>query len=294
MSFKSCVLSRIRVLVILIVWTKFLSRSSRTDLQSPLTSSQNLILYENCPTKSPIFLPTTRWNSGPVVWLRRNTWPAFDYKKKNHDDLTYKQHSLWQLQFVKLKNHENARKQTERTPSIRTLGPCGTAIAKKKKNLLRPSFLLRRSPSNVRSVMPLHQASHCLYDYQACSVGLKMDVYMHRRQESRSESTVNRSTEFEVTTFLRRISACTSVIVGYGMKMKRRLCVFFLRSWQRRRRSEIGCYVYSARRGAAFHRVAWEMFEHWRKNNWWVCVWEVFVMKWLGLISPQKISTKGH
>ena len=51
-----------------------------------------------------------------------------------------------------------------------------------------------------------------------------MDVYMHRRQESRSQSTVdNRSTEFEVTTSLRRNTVCTSVIVGYGVKMKRRL-----------------------------------------------------------------------
>ena len=52
-----------------------------------------------------------------------------------------------------------------------------------------------------------------------------MDVYMHRCQESRSQSTVNRSTEFEVTTSLRRTEHCTSVIVGYGVKMKRRLCV---------------------------------------------------------------------
>ena len=51
-----------------------------------------------------------------------------------------------------------------------------------------------------------------------------------------------------------------------------RVVTFFLRSWQRRRRSEIGCY--SARRGAAFHCIAWEMFEHWRKNNRWVRVWE--------------------
>ena len=106
---------------------------------------------------------------------------------------------------------------------------------------------------------------------------------------------VNRSTEFEVTTSLRRNTVFTSVIVGYGVKMKRRLCVsvqcadcyfFFLRSWQRRRRSEIGCY--SARRGAAFHCIAWEMFEHWRKKNRWVRVWEFFVMKWPGLISLEK------
>ena len=118
-----------------------------------------------------------------------------------------------QLRFVKHKNHENARKQRERTLSVRTLGPCGAATAKKK-NLLHPSsFLLRRSPSKVRSIMPLHRLLIGLYDYQACSVGLKMDVYMHRRQESRSQSTVNRSTEFEVTTSLRRNTVCTSVIV---------------------------------------------------------------------------------
>ena len=53
-----------------------------------------------------------------------------------------------------------------------------------------------------------------------------MDVYMHRRQESRrNQSTVNRSTEFKATTSLRRNTVCTSVIVGYGVKMKRRLCV---------------------------------------------------------------------
>ena len=33
----------------------------------------------------------------------------------------------------------------------------------------------------------------------------------------------NRSTEFDVTTSLRRNTVCTSVIVGYGVKMKRRL-----------------------------------------------------------------------
>ena len=41
-------------------------------------------------------------------------------------------------------------------------------------------------------------------------------------QESQSQSTVNRSTAFEVTTSLWRNTVCTSVIVGYGVKMKRR------------------------------------------------------------------------
>ena len=141
-------------------------------------------------------------------------------KKKNHNDLNNTCSANYG--FVKHKNYENARKQRERTPSVRTLGPCGAAMAKKK-ILLRPSsFLLRRSPSNVRSVMPLHVHMHSLlighYDYQACSVGLKMDVYMHRLQESGSQSTVNRLTEFEVTTSLRRNSVCRSVILGYGVK----------------------------------------------------------------------------
>ena len=35
----------------------------------------------------------------------------------------------------------------------------------------------------------------------------------------------NRSTEFEVTTSLRRNAVCTSLIVGYGVKIKIRLCV---------------------------------------------------------------------
>ena len=147
---------------------------------------------------------------------------SFRLKKKSRRS---KQYSLWQLRFCQAQKPWK-RKETERTYSLRThLGPCGAATAKKK-NLLRPSsFLLRRSPSNVRSVMPLHRLLIGLYDYQACSVGLKMDVYMHRRQESQSQSTVNRSIEFEVTTSLRRNTVCTSVIVGYSVKMKRRLCV---------------------------------------------------------------------
>ena len=85
--------------------------------------------------------------------------------KKNHDDLNNTRFGNYG--FVKHKNHENARKQRERTLSVRTLGPCGAAMAKKK-NLLRPSsFLLRRSPSNVQSVMPLHRLLIGLYDYQS-------------------------------------------------------------------------------------------------------------------------------
>ena len=155
--------------------TKFLSGSSRT-CRSPLTSGQILVLHENYPAKSPIFLPTMRWNPVPFHRLRWKTWLAFDYKKIRDDLNTHS----GVYGFVKLKNHENARKQSQRTPSVRTLGPCRAAMAKQK-NLLRPSsFLLRRSPSNVRSVMPLHRLFIGLYDYQACSVSLKMDVYMHR------------------------------------------------------------------------------------------------------------------
>ena len=68
------------------------------------------------------------------------------------------------------------------------------------------------------------------------------------------------------------------------------LLLFFLWSWQRHRRSEIGCY--SARRGAAFHCIAWEMFEHWWKSNRWVRVWEFFAMKWPRLLSLEKPKRK--
>ena len=78
-----------------------------------------------------------------------------------------------------------------------------------------PSTIAKRCTK--RRIMPLHRLLIGLYDYQACSVGLKMDVYMHRHQDSRSQSTVNRSTEFEVTASLRRNTDCTSVIVGYGV-----------------------------------------------------------------------------
>ena len=213
--------------------------------------------------------------------------------KKNHDNLNNTRSGNYG--FVKLKNHENARKQRERTLSVRTLGPCGAAMAKKK-NFLRPSsFLLRRSPSNVRSVMPLHRLLIGLYDYQACSVGLKTDVYMHRLQESRNQTTVNRSTEFEVTTSWRRNTVCTSVIVGYGVNMKRRLCVsmqcagccFF--SPKLTKTSSIRDRLLLRSKRSSLSTVSLEScLSTDRKNNRWIRVWEFFVMKWLGLISQEK------
>ena len=196
------------------------NRQIAIDLQSNPRPSRKL------PCKKSHFLADDEVESSSIrsAWLKDMT--SFQLQKKSRRS---KQHSLWQLRvfFFQAKNHENTWKQSERTPSVRTLGPCGAAMVKKK-NLLRPSsFLLRRSPSNVRSVMPLHRLLIVLYDYQALSVSLKMDVFMHtcRLQESRSQCTVYRSTEFEVTTCLRRDTVCTSVIVGYGVKMKRRLCV---------------------------------------------------------------------
>ena len=216
---------------------------------------------------------------------------SFRLQKKSR---RLKQYSLWQLRFCQAQKPRK-RKETERTYSLRThFGALRGRGGEEEEPLASVVF----PPSTIaKQCTKRHAATYRLliglYDYQACSVGLKMDVYMHRRQESRSQSTVdNRSTEFEVTTSLRRNTVCTSVIVGYGVKMKIRLSAnvrvvtFFLRSWQRRRRSEIGCY--STRRGAAFHCIAWEMFEHWRKNNRWVRVWEFFVMKWPGLISLEK------
>ena len=51
-----------------------------------------------------------------------------------------------------------------------------------------------------------------------------MDVYMHRGQESRSQSTVKEIDRVRGDDVLAK-EHCTSVIVGYGEKMKRRLCV---------------------------------------------------------------------
>ena len=54
-----------------------------------------------------------------------------------------------------------------------------------KNPLCQSSFLLLRMPSNVQSVVPLHRFLFGLYDYQACSVALNMDVYMHWLQDSK-------------------------------------------------------------------------------------------------------------
>ena len=121
-------------------------------------------------------------------------------------------------------NHENARKQN--VLSLYALW----GLARPQWRRRRTSCVRRLSSFDdrqaiYRSVMSLHRLLIGLYDYQACSVDLKMDVCMHKLQESRSQTTVNRSTEFEVTTSLRRNTVCTSMIVGYGVKMKRRLCV---------------------------------------------------------------------
>ena len=181
-------------------WNIDCSGSSQT-CRLPLTSSQILVLHESYPAKSPIFLPTMRWNPVPFDRLRSKIWPAFDYKKIR-DGLNNTRSGNYG--FVKLKNHENAIKQSERTPSVRTLGPCGAAMAKKKNLLRSSSFLLRRSPSNVRSVMRLHRILIGLSWLTSMLSKRENGLYMHRLQESRSQSTIYRSTEFEVTTSLRR------------------------------------------------------------------------------------------
>ena len=138
---------------------KFLTRSSRT-WRSPIDLQSNLCPSRKLPGKSHIFLRTMRWELVPFDRLPWKTCLAFDLKNKSRRS---KQCSLWQLRVCQAQNHENSRKQRERTLSVRTLGPCGAATAKKK-NLLRPSsFLLRRSPSNVQCVMPLHRLLISLY-----------------------------------------------------------------------------------------------------------------------------------
>ena len=47
---------------------------------------------------------------------------------------------------------------------------------------------------------------------------------MRELQASQSQSTVYKSTELEAVMSLGRNNVCTTVIIGYGVKMKRRLC----------------------------------------------------------------------
>ena len=149
---------------------------------------------------------------------------SFRLQKKSR---RLKQYSLWQLRFCQAQKPWK-RKETERTYSLRThfgalRGRDGEEEEPLASVVFPPSTIAKQCTKRHAAV---HRLLIGLYDYQACSVGLKMDVYMHRREESRSQSTVdNRSTEFEVTTSLRRNTVCTSVIVGYGVNMKRRLCV---------------------------------------------------------------------
>ena len=79
-------------------------------------------------------LPIIVWTAIAVRLVKHDPWssPASDVTV--HDVILHSSH----YGFVKHKNHENARKQRERTLSVRTLGPCGAATAKKK-NLLPPS-----------------------------------------------------------------------------------------------------------------------------------------------------------
>ena len=210
-----------------------------------------------------------------------------------------KQYSLWQLRFCQAQKPWK-RKETERMYSLRThFGALLGRDGEEEEPLASVVF----PPSTIAK-----QCTKCHAATQASHWSLWLPSMLSRLENGwihaqaprivRSQSTVNRSTEFEVTTSLRRNTVCTSVILGYGVKMKDvfasqcnvQVVTFFLRSWQRRRWSEIGCY--SAWRGAAIHCIAWEMFEHWRKNNQWVRVWEFFVMKWPGLISLEKPKRK--
>ena len=120
-----------------------------------------------------------------------------------------------------------------------------------------------------------------LYEYQACSVDLKMDVYMHRLQESRSQSRDYRSTEFVVMTSLRRSTVCTSVIVGYGVKMKDvfasqcnlRVVTF---SFTFTKTSSIQDRLLLSSKSSSLSLYAWEMFEHWREKQFVSTSLEVF------------------
>ena len=143
----------------------------------------------------------------------------------------------------------------------------------------RTSCVHRLSSFDDRQAMyeaswPLHRLLIGLYDYQACSVGLKMDVYMHRPQESQEpkhSQQIDRVRGDDVLAkehcLYERDSRlrCEDENTSLHLSAMCGLLLFFLRSWQSRRRSETGCY--SARRGVAFHCIAWEMIQHWRKKQ---------------------------
>ena len=262
-----------------------------------------LVLQESCPTKVLFFLQMARWNSVPfnrfswAIWRSFHPPPPPQKKKKNHDDLNdtrFGNHGIFK--------HKIARKQSSGTSLVRT-----QPLRAVKKSFQPSSFLWIA----YQSLNALHGSwSKRLFAFTmitewACSVGLKMAKAMKTLWTWGSKSTVSvqyRSTELDTR---RRRSCegrlCAIVTVGYGARMKDVLgycakcerLLFFLKLMKMSSiRSKIGCY--SARRGAAFHCIAGEMFVHRRKNNRWV--WEFFVIYWpgLALIFQEKAWTKRH
>ena len=216
---------------------------------------------------------------------------SFRLQKKSR---RLKQYSLWQLRFCQAQKPRK-RKETERTYSLRThFGALRGRDGEEEEPLASVVF----PPSTIaKQCTKRHAAS------QASHWSLWLPSMLSRLENGCIHAQAPRIAEpkhsrqqidrvrgddvlakehclYERDRRLRCEDEKTS-------QCNVRVVTFFLRSWQRRRRSEIGCY--SARRGAAFHCIAWEMFEHWRKNNRWVRVWEFFVMKWPELISLEKI-----
>ena len=152
--------------------------------RSSLVKDQILVLSQKPPEKVPFSFQFMLHRIGFARLAQHRT--RFWLNKKNVINHT----GSGKLQFYQAQK----RKETERPYSACTpFWALGAAMVRKK-NLLRPSsFLLRRSPSSVRSAMPLHGHLVGVYDYRAWSVGLKW-IYTRRLQEKRSQSTVDRGT----------------------------------------------------------------------------------------------------
>ena len=148
---------------------------------------------------------------------------SFRLQKKKSRRL--KQYSLWQLRFCQAQKPRK-RKETERTYSLRThFGALRGRDGEEEEPLASVVFPPLTIAKQCTKRHAATQASHWSLWLPSMLSRLENGcLHAHRRQESRSQSTVDkRSTEFEVTTSLRRNTVCTSVIVGYGVKIKRRL-----------------------------------------------------------------------
>ena len=143
---------------------------------------------------------------------------SFRLQKKSR---RLKQYSLWQLRFCQAQKPRK-RKETERTYSLCThfgalRGRDGEEEEPLASVVFPPSTIAKQCTKRHAATL----ASH--WSLWLPSMLSRLENGCIHAQAPRIAEPKHRSTEFEVTTSLRRNTVCTSVIVGYGVKMKRRL-----------------------------------------------------------------------